>query len=127
MMTARTLMAHSSFPNMKISYWPSACAGECECDQEYVGGLSTRHAPLPSSSTLSPCTQPDTRRRRAAKPLTSEAWLPLLLVCYSFRCYTVSHNRHTRLGEKALYVKDFSDDVLKEIRRFLESMNPDPL
>jgi hypothetical protein len=82
---------------------------------------------LPSSFTLSPCTQPDTRRRRAAKPLTSEAWLPLLLVCYSFRCYTVSHNRHTRLGEKALYVKDFSDDVLKEIRRFLESMNPDPL
>ncbi len=71
MMTTRTIMVNRSFPNMKISYWPSACAGECECDQEYVGGRSTRHAPLPSTST--PCTQPDTRRRRAAMPLTLEA------------------------------------------------------
>jgi hypothetical protein len=29
--------------------------------------------------------------------------------------------RHARLGEKALYMKDFSDDVLKEIMRFLQS------
>jgi len=67
------IMVCRSLLNMKIYYWPSACAGECDCDQEYVGVLSTRHAPLPSSFTLSPCTQPDTRRRRAAKPLTSEA------------------------------------------------------